>query len=97
MTREIALEKACVGIWKKSALGGAERIGRDITCDSNVAGAKARLLLWSFCGTTEVMPCYKARFDGVLAGRYPKAKKQSFSPVTKLASMEFLQEPDRFA
>jgi hypothetical protein len=28
-------------------------------------GLKPNFFLGAFCGTTEVMPCYKARFDGV--------------------------------
>jgi len=30
-------------------------------------GLKPGFLLWAFFGTTEVMPCYKPRFDGVFA------------------------------
>jgi hypothetical protein len=29
-------------------------------------GLKPGFFLWSFCGLTEVMPVYKARFDGVV-------------------------------
>ena len=27
--------------------------------EGNAAGAKARLFIWPFFGTTEVVPCYK--------------------------------------
>ena len=30
-------------------------------------GLKPEFILRAFCGTTEVMPCYKARFDEVFA------------------------------
>jgi hypothetical protein len=30
-------------------------------------GLKPSFFLWAFCGTAEVMPCYKARFGGVFA------------------------------
>jgi hypothetical protein len=49
---------------------GATRSGDDLehALGGNIEIAlKPGFFLWAFCGTTEVMPCYKARFDGIFA------------------------------
>jgi hypothetical protein len=36
----------------------------------NSAAAKAEIYNWLFCGTTEVMPCYKAAFTTGYQGHF---------------------------
>jgi hypothetical protein len=47
---------------------GTEKVERDTSRRLEMwQGLKPGVFLWSFCGLTEVMPFYKARFDGVVA------------------------------
>jgi len=42
---------------------GTEKVERGTQGGSKCGRAKAGFFLWSYCGLTEVMPFYKARFD----------------------------------
>src|ERR1035441_10946255 len=69
-TRAIAFETACVEIWKKSCMRGTEKVERDTPGGSKCGRAKARRLFVSVLRhdpPRRIMPCYKARFDGVVA------------------------------
>jgi len=52
----------------------------------NVAGAKARPVFLAFCGMTEVMPFYKARFDGPLRLTSMALKGHFDGPLQQLES-----------
>ena len=52
----------------------------------NVAGAKARPFFVAFCGLTEVMPFYKARFNGPLRLTSMALKGHFDGPLQQLES-----------
>ena len=53
---------------EESHLRGTEKAGKkDHSQPEMWQGLRPGFLLWAFCGTTKVMPCYKTRFEEVFA------------------------------
>jgi hypothetical protein len=60
------LEDLGFEFWMKAVCEAWKSSKERPQADRSVAGAKAHDFC-GFCGTTEVVPCYKARFDEVFA------------------------------
>jgi hypothetical protein len=70
-TGQSHLEELALGFAEKTVCEPWKRLKTRLHASEKMwQGLKPILLLQAYCGTTEVVPCYKAGFDGLLAAAW---------------------------